>query len=366
MTTPQIGCTKDELDTPALCIDLDVLDANIEAVAGACRRNNVAWRPHQKCHKSPAIARMELAAGALGVTCAKVGEAEVMAARGVTDILIANMIVGPAKMRRLAALRRVADPIVCVDHEEQVRLLSDAMSAENVQLRVLIETDIGMARCGVELGRPTVELARKIVEAPRLELAGIMGYEGHLLQIQDLAEKEQRIHGALACLVDTAQQIRDAGLPCPIVSCGGTGSYIYSITHPGITEVQAGGAIFMDLFYRNRCQVPDLQYAVTVLTTVVSRPAADRAIIDSGRKTLNQELYMPAVAGHPDITVKGLSAEHGALTLGPGAADLRIGQRLELIPGYVDFTTVLHDQFYGFRNGRLEVIWPIEGRGKIR
>ncbi|HVU87422.1 MAG TPA: DSD1 family PLP-dependent enzyme [Pirellulales bacterium] len=369
MTEPMpalAACAKDALDTPALCVDLDVMDANIQAVMAACRAHGVAWRPHSKGHKIPAIAQRELAAGAIGVTCAKLGEAEVMAAAGISDILIANMIVGPIKVARLVELRRIADPIVCVDHMDQVTPLSDAMTQAGLKLRTMIEVDIGLSRVGTLPGRATLALAGQIAESPGLELAGIMGYEGHLLTVSDAHEKASAIRAALGSLTETADAIRRAGLPCEIVSCGGTGSYLYAIEQPGITEIQAGGAIFMDAFYRKRCRIPDLQYALTVLTTVVSRPAPERAIIDAGRKSLSMELTMPLVAGRDDIRVKGLSAEHGTLELGPTARDLKIGDRLELIPGYADLTTVFHDELYGFRDGRLEVVWPIEARGKLR
>ncbi len=330
------------------------------------RRHGVAWRPHAKGHKVPAIAQRELAAGAIGITCAKLGEAEIMATAGITDLLIANIIVGAIKLARLVALRRYADPIVCVDHIDQVVPLSEAMSQAGLTLRTMIEVDIGLARVGVLPGRAALALAGQIVESPGLELAGVMGYEGHLLTVSDRHEKASAIRAALTSLTDTADSIRRAGLPCDIVSCGGTGSYLFAIEQPGITEIQAGGAIFMDAFYRNRCRIPDLQYALTVLTTVVSRPAPDRAIIDAGRKSLSMELSMPLVAGRDDIRVKGLSAEHGTLELGPTARDLKIGDRLELIPGYADLTTVFHEEIYAFRDGRLEVIWPIEARGKLR
>jgi len=359
-------CSKTSLDTPALCVDLGVMDANMQAIVDACRQHGVAWRPHAKGHKSPAIAKRELAAGASGITCAKLGEAEIMAAAGVTNLLIANMIVGPLKMARLVKLRRCADPIVCVDHPDQVAQLSDAMSQAGLTLRTMIEVDIGLRRVGVLPGKAALSLAGQIVDSPGLELAGIMGYEGHLLTVTDVHEKSSAIRAALRQLTDTADSIRAAGLPCEIVSCGGTGSYLYAIEQPGITEIQAGGAIFMDAFYRTRCQITNLQYALTVLTTVVSRPAPDRAIIDAGRKSLSMELAMPLVAGRDDIRVKGLSAEHGTLELEPSARDLKIGDRLELIPGYADLTTVFHEEFYAFRDGRLEAIWPIEARGKLR
>lgn len=361
-----LGCSADELDTPALCLDLDALESNIDAVAAACRQHGKDWRPHSKCHKSPAIARKLVDAGAIGVTCAKLGEAEVMAEGGITDLLIANYVVGPRKVARLVELRRKADPIVCVDHVDQLAPLSEAMHASGQTLRVLIEVDIGLNRAGIAPGEPTLALARQILPMPGLELAGIMGYEGHLLLLENGPEKDRRIREALDLAGDTKRLLEADGIACGIVSCGGTGSYLYTLKHPDVTELQAGGAIFMDAFYRYMCHVPDLKYAMTVIATVVSRPAPDRAIIDAGRKTLNIEQTKPLVMNRPGIEVSRLSAEHGQLTLSPEAQDLRIGERLTILPGYSDLTAVLHNEFYGLRDGRLEVIWPLVGRGRLQ
>lgn len=361
-----LGCTADDVDTPYLHLDLNVMERNIRAVAGACRERGVAWRPHAKGHKSPTIARAELAAGAIGSTCAKLGEAEVLAAGGVRDLLIANLLVGPHKVRRLVELRRVADPIVTVDHVDQLAPIGAAMHAAGLSVRTIIEVDIGLNRVGTAPGAATVALAKQIAATPGLTFSGIMGYEGHLLTIADVEDKQRQIHAALEHLITTQRLLIDAGLPCPIVSCAGTGSYLISITHPGITEVQAGGAIFMDAFYRKKCQVPDLGYALTVPVTVVGRPAPDRAIIDAGRKTLNIEVETPFVLGREDIQVKRLSAEHGELQLAPSAQGLKIGDRLSLVPGYADLTVTLHDRFHCFRDGRLEGVWPVEARGRLQ
>ena len=365
-TLPEIGCSVDDLDTPALCIDLDVMESNVRTMVALCRKHGVAWRPHSKAHKSPDIARRLLAAGALGITCAKLGEAEVMAAGGIRDILIANQIVGPHKMRRLVDVRRQADPIVTVDDPVQVEMLREAMKPAGLTLRVLIEVDIGLCRAGVAPGAPAVRLGELISRQPGLELAGIMGYEGHLLTIEDQDEKDKSIRAALGLLVDTRDAFGRAGLSCPIVSAGGTGSCAISVTCPGITELQAGGLIFMDAFYRHRCRVQDFGFALKLVTTVVSRPAPDRAIIDAGRKSQHADSHNSLVAGRDDIRVARLSAEHGELRLEESARDLAIGDRLELIPGYSDFTNVLHDEFYAMRAGRLEAIFPLLGRGKIR
>ena len=173
----KLNVRKASLDTPALCVDLAVMETNMQAIAAACRAHGVAWRPHAKGHKVPAIAQRELAAGAIGITCAKLGEAEVMAAVGIIDLLIANMIVGPLKIARLVELRRIADPIVCVDHVDQITPLSEAMSREGLSLRTMIEVDIGLRRVGVLPGRAALTLAGQIADSPGLELAGIMGYE---------------------------------------------------------------------------------------------------------------------------------------------------------------------------------------------
>lgn len=366
MTAPTLGCTKNLLDTPALCLDLDKLERNIGKVAATCRNHNVAWRPHCKGHKVPQIAKREIDAGAIGVTCAKLGEAEVMAEAGIGDLLIANMIAGEEKVRRLVALRRKADSIVAVDHPDQVQPISQAMHESGLKQRLLIEVDFGLNRVGVQPGEPALELARAIHELPGVELAGVMGYEGHLLTVLNLDEKRERIHEALGQLTATADLLRENDLPCPIVSCGGTGSYQISVAVPGITEVQAGGAVYMDAYYHDKCQVRGLEFALTVQVTVVSRPTPDRAIIDAGRKALNIEVHTPQVVGRKDIEVVRLSAEHGELKLAPSARKLRIGDRLEIIPGYGDLTTVLHNEFFGLRGSQLECIWPLVARGRLQ
>lgn len=366
MSQSLIGASKFDLDTPLLCIDLDRMENNIRQMADTCRSHGVQWRPHEKCHKTPAIALKEIAAGALGVTCAKVSEAEVMAAGGVRDILIANMIVGERKWERVASLCRHADPIVTCDHYAQVEPLATICKKHGVAPRVIIEVNLGLDRVGTRPGRETLELAQAISRLPGLRFAGIMGYEGHLLRIADPVEKEQKIRSAIGVLTGCADSIRQSGLPCDIVSAGGTGSYQITVKCPGVTELQAGGGIFMDPFYRNDCQVADLEYALTVLATVVSRPSLERAVLDAGRKTMHPDLALPVVVGYPDARVKRLSAEHCELDLGSRSQDLKIGDKVELVVGYGDFTTVLHDEFYGFRNNRLEVVWPILGRGKLQ
>ncbi|MCA9102769.1 MAG: DSD1 family PLP-dependent enzyme [Planctomycetales bacterium] len=360
------GATLDQIDTPALCLDADALEANIARAADICRRNAKQWRPHSKGHKSPALARLQLDVGAIGVTCAKLGEAEVMAAHGIRDILIANQVVGPQKVRRLAMLRRSADPIVAVDDVHHVAEIADAARALGVEIRLLVEVDIGLARAGCPSGQATLDLAREIDGTAGVTLAGIMGYEGHLLTIEDVEEKRLAIEKAMAELVDNRDRILAADLPCPIVSAGGTGSFRYTVACPGITELQAGGLVMMDVFYRQACQVEDFQNALSLVTTVVSRPNTERVIVDAGRKSHNVELRLPVVQGRDDLVAVRFSAEHGELKVVGGGTGPAIGERLCLVPGYSDLTNVLHDEFYVFRDGRLADVWPLLGRGKIR
>jgi D-serine deaminase-like pyridoxal phosphate-dependent protein len=366
MSQSQIGIHKLDLDTPILCIDLERMESNIQRMADFCRQHGVQWRPHQKCHKTPAVAMRQLAAGAIGVTCAKVSEAEVMAAGGVRDILIANMIVGERKIERVASLCRWAEPIVACDHFAQVEPLAATCRRHGVTVRVLIEVNIGLDRVGTRPGTDTLHLAQAIDQLQGVKLAGVMGYEGHLLTVAEPHEKRRQIEKSIGTLVGCRDLLVKSGVPCEIVSAGGTGSYQITATLPGVTELQAGGGIFMDPFYRDKCHVEGLDFALTVLATVVSRPTLDRAVLDSGRKTLNPDVGMPLVVGHSDAVVKRLSAEHCELNLGPKSQDLKLGDKVELVVGYGDFTTVLHDEFYGFRGDRLEVVWPILGRGKLQ
>ena len=366
MSQSLIGTDKFELDTPILCIDLDAMESNMQKMAGFMAERGKQWRPHQKCHKTPAIALQQIGLGAIGVTCAKISEAEVMAAAGIRDILVANMIVGRTKWERAAALCRWADPIIACDHFAQVEPLAAICRDRNVTCRTLIEVNIGLDRVGVSPGRDTLELARAINELEGVSLAGIMGYEGHLLQVSDQNEKLERINEAMSVLVECHDQIIDAGILCEIVSAGGTGSYQITSGCPGITELQAGGGIFADPMYQENCHLRGLEYSLSVLATVVSRPTKDRAIVDAGRKAHHPDFQMPIVKGHPDAEVVQVSAEHCRLQLSGESQNLRIGDKVELIPGYADFTTVMHDCFYGFRDDRLEVVWPILGRGKLQ
>jgi D-serine deaminase-like pyridoxal phosphate-dependent protein len=365
MQLSPIGLPIAELDTPALLLDLERLDFNIDRMAGHLRERGVAWRPHAKAFKCPAIAHRLRRAGAIGVTVAKVSEAEVMAACGIDDILIAHLVVGSSKVARLAALQNQADVKVTVDHTDQVAPLGRAAIAAGVAIGVLVDVDIGMHRTGVSTSDAAVALARKVGSTAGLRFDGVMGYEGHTLMIPDQAEKKAAIAAAIARLFDARRAVEADGQECRIVSAGGSGSYQYSADIAGITEIQAGGGIFACQFYTEICKVTGHRAALTVLATVVSRPARDRAILDIGQKSVSSHRTPPLLRDYPTAAITGLSAEHAVVST-PSANELRIGEKVHVIPGYSDFTFVLHDRVLGFRKGEVEAAWELFGRGCLQ
>ncbi len=358
-----IGDHKEQLDTPVLLLDLDIMESNIAKMANYIRGVNAELRPHTKTHKTPILAHKQIQAGAIGVTCAKLGEAVEMVASGIKDILIANEIVTPQKIARLMGLAKHADMMVAVDDPVNVENLSQAAQAKDVKLRVLIEVDIGMKRCGTMPGKPALELAQKVLKSKNLIFAGLMGYEGHTVTTPDFQERKQKTEESLALLVGTKDLLEQNGIEVKIVSGGGTGTYNITGQYPGITEIQAGSYIVMDSFYRNVLQ--DFDCALTVLTTVISRPAKDRIVTDAGIKALTKE-GIPEIKGIPGLEVTGLSEEHGKLKVIDLNLDLKPGDKIEMIPNHCCTTINLHDRYYGIRDGYLEAIWDIAGRGKIR
>lgn len=357
-----IGTPKGQLDTPVLLIDLDVMESNIRKMSEYFRSVDAELRPHTKTHKTPILAHKQIEAGAIGVTCAKLGEAEVMAASGIRDILIANQIV-TQKIARLVNLARHADMMVAVDDPVNVENLSHAAKAKGVKLRVLVEVDIGMKRCGVLPGEPALRLAQKAAMSDGLIFAGLMGYEGHTVAIPDFQERERETKKALTLLMETKDLIEQSGIEVGIVSGGGTGTYNITGQFPGMTEIQAGSYILMDSFYRG--VLKDFECALTVLTTVISRPNKDMAVIDAGVKTVTRESGLPEVKDIKGAQLISLSEEHGRLDVTNSDADLRPGDKIELIPSHGCTTINLHDKFYGIRDGTLECIWDIAGRGKV-
>ena len=359
----RIGTPKAELDTPALCLDIEVVERNVRRMAAYLAQTGVRLRPHSKTHKSPALAQLQLAAGAIGITCAKLGEAEVMAAAGLKDLLIANQIVGTDKIARLVNLAADTEVMVAVDNPDNVSELARAAQARGVRLRVLIEVDTGMGRCGVLPGAETLDLARAIVERQGLRFEGLMGYEGHAVMLKDPDRRRQVTEDSLCKLVETAELLRHHDIPVSIVSSGGTGTYFITGAYPGITEIQAGSYITMDGQYRQEVGI-DFEYGLTLLATVISTRGADHAVIDAGIKAVTKEFGLPLVLDPPGWELAGLSEEHGTLRRAGGPA-LHVGDRVEIVPSHGCTTINLHDEYAVLRAGALEAIWPVATRGKV-
>ena len=351
---------KQDIDTPALLLDIDAMQANIESMAAFFQDRPQKLRPHFKTPKSPLIAERQIAAGAIGITAAKVGEAEVLARAGIGPILIANQIVGRQKIDRLLALPENVEVIVAVESEFNVRELEEGAARTGRTPHVIIEVDTGMHRCGTANPEETVELAQRIVSGP-LRYRGIMGYEGHAVLIEDKAEREGKAHEALERLIRHVDALGAADLAPEIVSAGGTGTYDIAGSWPGVTEVQAGSYVFMDGRYK--ATRPDLgRPALTLLTTVISRHG-DYAVIDAGMKSLTNEFGPPAGKDLP-VKVSRLSEEHGTLTV--NGADIQPGMKIEIIPSHGDTTLNLHSEYYVVRGEEVVAVWPIEAARAYR
>jgi len=363
MNSYPIGLSKWELDTPVLCLDAPALERNIERMAGFFRDKPAKLRPHLKTHKCPLIAWMQLRAGAIGITCAKLSEAEVLAGAGVQDMLIANQIVGQRKIARLVNLAAYTQVMVAVESAANAEELSAAAVAKGVRLRVLLEVDTGMRRCGVEPGQASLELARQVASMPGLRFEGIMGYEGHAVIIPDADKRCRVAQEAAAQLVATRDLLVKDGIPVGIVSAGGTGTYSFTGVYEGITEIQAGSYATMDAKYRE--VGIDFELALTVVAQVISVSRPGLAFIDAGLKTFTTEFGMPRLIRPQGWSLARLSEEHGHLEC-QGGEPLHPGDMVEAVPSHGCTTINLHDAYYVTRNDTVEAVWPIAARGCIR
>jgi D-serine deaminase-like pyridoxal phosphate-dependent protein len=358
---PPTGTPADKLPTPALLIDLPKMESNLAEMSAFFRDKPARLRPHFKTHKSPLIAQKQMAAGAIGMTCAKLGEAEILATTGIPSILIANQVVDPRKIGRLAQLALGRQLIVAVDQVDNLRHLSQAATGIGSTIYVVIEVDVGMHRCGVQPGEVTLPLAQLAAQLPGIHFAGVMGYEGHTVFEPDPARRWENVQQAMRALVNTAESIRSAGHDVEIVSAGGTGTYNLTGIYPGVTEIEAGSYPFMDTKY-NGLHL-NFQNALSLLATVISIPANGRAVIDAGMKSLTTDNGLPQVIHPQGVKLLRLNEEHGILEI-TDQAGLHVGDRVELLPSHVCTTVNLHDQYYVLHKGVLEAIWPIAGRGK--
>ena len=352
-----VGLRKEQLDTPTLWVDLDIMENNIAMLAAHFKEANVQWRPHMKGVRIPAIAHKAITAGAIGVTCATIKEAEVMANAGITDILIANQVVGSRKITRLLNLRNYTDVKVIVDNESNALALGAAASEKDLEIGILIDVDAGMGRTGLLPGDAVINLAKLVDRTEGLCFMGVMAWEGHTLVHHDPEVKRQEIIKSMTQLFDMADRCRDVGLRVSIVSGGGSGTYKVTPFLDGMTEIQAGGAIFSDVAYQS--WGVETTPSLFIQTIVNSRPAPDRIVFDAGFKTMPTWHAQPQAVGLDGIVSHSASAEHGTITLESKNDAVKVGDIYDFIVGYTDSTLFLHDKLYGIRDSKVEVVWNI-------
>ncbi len=362
-----------DIDTPALVIDLDAFERNLDRMAAAFRDGPVRLRPHSKTHKSPLIAEMQIARGAVGVCCQKVSEAEVMVRGGVRNVLVSNEVIGPAKLARLAALAGEADWLgLCVDSAQGIAQAS-AATAAGVTLNALVEIDVGAGRCGVPPGAAALDLAAAIERALGLRFAGLQAYQGAAQHIRDHGARKAAIDAAIARTVEAVALLERNDLACTMVSGAGTGSFELEAASGVYTEIQAGSYVFMDADYaRNRSadggSIETFEQALFVLATVMSRPSPTRAVVDAGHKAASVDSGPPEPFGLTGVSYRDPSDEHGVLASDSADALPGLGDSVLLVPGHCDPTVNLHDWYVcvrglGTPEAHVEDVWPVAARG---
>ncbi|HYZ64387.1 MAG TPA: DSD1 family PLP-dependent enzyme [Acetobacteraceae bacterium] len=361
----QPGMREDEVDTPALLLDLDAFEHNLARMRDLLAPTGTRLRAHAKTHKSSVIAHRQIAHGAVGQCVQKVGEAEALAWGGVTDILVSNQVVGDSKLARLAALAPISEIKVCADDAANVARIEAAAEAAGVRLPVLVEIDVGMTRCGVQPGPEAVALARTIAGSKHLRFGGLQAYHGRAQHLRTPAEREAAIGGAIEGVRRTVEQLRQQGLDCAIIGGAGTGTFEIESASGLYNEIQAGSYCFMDADYaRNRDGASaGFRHALFVLATVMSQARPGLAVVDAGHKAVPIDSGMPLVWQRDAIRYTGASDEHGKLEFGPETEAPKLGEKLRLVPGHCDPTVDRYDWYVGVRGGRVECLWPVAARG---
>jgi D-serine deaminase-like pyridoxal phosphate-dependent protein len=352
-----IGRRRNEIETPALLVDLDVARRNIAAMAGHMEKAGKHLRPHAKTHKAPQISRLQVEAGAIGVSTATAWEAIVMIDAGIDDVLVANEVVGPARIRALADAARGARVTVAVDGTPNLDDLSAAASAAGSTIGVLVEVDVGMNRGGVRSKEEALEVARHSTVLPGIEWRGAMGYEGHCMLEPDRELRVTKQAKAMADLFEVVDHLAADGIACEIVSAGGTGTYDLIAAHPRVSELQAGSYVFMDAFHGSL--IPGFDVALTVLATVMGRHG-NRLILDAGRKGVGIDLMLPSAVGIESETAF-VDEEHTGIDV-PAGSPLAYGDTVELLAGYGPTTVNLYGRYHVIEGGVVTDIWPVMAR----
>jgi D-serine deaminase-like pyridoxal phosphate-dependent protein len=355
-----VGQRLEEVDTPALILDLHVFEKNLSTLKDAVG-NRVRVRPHAKTHKCPEVAKRQIALGAVGMCCQKVSEAEAMVEGGIADVLVSNEVVGAPKLARLAELSRRARLGVCVDNIDNLR----DIGRSGAKLDVYVELEVGMRRCGVAPGEPAVALAREIGKFQNLRFGGLQAYHGRAQHMRTMEERHAVIELAAQHVVFTRKQLEKAGIPCPVVTGAGSGTFMFEVQSGVWDEIQCGSYAFMDVDYgRNEWAVPlpRFEHSLFVYASVMSRPSDRMAIVDAGLKASSVDSGMPGVWQRPGLAYTHASDEHGWVE---GAGVPALGEKILLVPGHCDPTINLYDWYVCVRNGRVEALWPITARGAV-
>lgn len=368
-----LGDRVEDVDTPALIVELDRLEHNLVRMAEFARNAGMRLRPHAKMHKTPALALKQIALGAIGVCCQKISEAEVLVDAGVRDVLITNQVVGATKLQRVATLAKRAVIGVCIDDASNAGALSQAAAAANSLVHSYVEINAGAQRCGVAAGAPALELARVVAALPHLKLMGLQAYQGSAQHLRSAGERQAAIGEASARAAHSRDLIRSAGLDCPIITGAGTGTYALEAASGVFNELQPGSYAFMDADYARNDALLPFAHSLFILTTVMSRQTT-HAVVDCGLKAHSIDSGMPLVvadaAGAPlaGLEYRKAADEHGVIYPAAGVlpnALPALGTKLRLIPGHIDPTVNLHDWIIGVRNGMVAEIWPVTARGAM-
>lgn len=369
---PRRPRTKADLPTPALLLDLDAFEANLRTMAEHCKRAGCAFRPHAKTHKCPEIARRQVAAGALGVSVATVAEAEAMAGAGVRGVLLTSPIVEPHKVARMVALARQEGAVMlAVGDSREVDLLAEAARAAKVTVEVLIDVDVGDRRTGVAPGQPALRLGQQVARQKSLRLRGVQAYSGAASHAVGFANRAKVSRAAMAGAVETRELLAKAGLDVPILSGGSTGTYNIDSAVRGVTELQVGSYVFMDVDYRriggrSGAVYEDFRAALTVLTTVVSAAHADRVTVDAGTKAFSTDVpHRPEARGREGLSYARAGDEFGTVTAAKGAKLPRLGERLEFLVPHCDPTVNLYECIHALRGERVEAVWATAARREV-
>ena len=371
LTLPPAARPGDSLaaiDTPALLLKLDAFERNLDRMQAAADAAGVALRPHAKAHKCPAIALAQIARGAVGICCQKLSEALPFAAAGVADIHLSNEVLGAAKLNLLARLALRVRLSVCVDAAEPLAALAAATAAAGSAVRVFIEIDVGQGRCGVADAPAVLRLLEALQRHPQLSFGGLQAYHGGVQHLRGHAERRAAAQQAAARTAGIVAALSQAGVACPVVTGGGSGSVEFDLAGGVYTEVQPGSYVFMDGDYGRNEYAGALRFehALFLAGTVMSR-GADRAILDAGLKSLAVDSGPPELWDAPGLAYTAANDEHGIVRpAAPGAALPALGSQLLLVPGHCDPTLNLHDELIAIRDGQVEALWPIAARGLSR